>query len=103
MRSVPDGWGGWRFCERTLALVYRCGRVEYTVPLRACRTAAQVLDWLAQVRKKRWATDACLAGLLRALDDVLRLQEAICGYGLPRPPLTDADIRALGDSYVASR
>jgi hypothetical protein len=36
-------------------------------------------DRIVQVSHKLWADDATLAGLVRALDDVLRLQSNLCG------------------------
>lgn len=55
---------------------------RYEVDLERCRDSAEVLDWIVQVAGKSWATAEIVAGLVRALDDVLRLQSSICGSGV---------------------
>jgi hypothetical protein len=42
---------------------------------------SQVLDSIATVSQCRWTTDACLAGLVCALDDILYFQNNLCGWG----------------------
>jgi hypothetical protein len=39
------------------------------------------LHLICQVAGKRWADDACLAGLVRLLNDVLRPQAYLCSCG----------------------
>jgi hypothetical protein len=60
------------------------GYAEYEVDLERCRTAAEILDWIAQVAGKNWATDQILADLVRALDDVFSLQSTVCPFGNAR-------------------
>ena len=48
------------------------------------RTSSQVLDWIAQIAAKPWANDQTLAGLVRALDDILYLQAHVCPQGAMR-------------------
>lgn len=62
--------------------------VWYEIDLDRCSTSAQVLDWIAQVEGKMWATDRILAGLVRALDLVLSLQPTLCSFGVERGPVT---------------
>lgn len=78
----------WRFNAETRALAYfnEQGWI-YEVDLDRCTTSAQVLDWIAQVSQKRWATDQVLAALSRALDAVLDLQSTLCGCGQERGPI----------------
>lgn len=77
-RRHERGWGGWTLdvASQTLRLDDR-----YEVYLGECDTSAEVLDWICQVAKKRWATDRILAGLVRALDDVLEPQANLCSWG----------------------
>ena len=63
------------------------GRWIYEVDLERCRTSAQVLDWIAQVSKKTWASDAILADLVRKLDDILNLQGSMCSFSIERGPI----------------
>ena len=76
-------WGGWELRpsgEPTLD--YKIGRREvYRVWLRQCTSSAEVLDWICQVAGKAWADDACVAGLVRALNDILRPQSNLCTGG----------------------
>jgi hypothetical protein len=44
-----------------------------------------------QVAKKRWADERCVAGLVRAIDDLLRPQATLCSFGIDR--LSAAAIR----------
>ena len=81
-------WGGWR--RRGRALIY--GRDDYQIDLTTCTSSAEVLDWIAQVAQKNWATSSCLAGLVRALDDTLDLQSTLCGCGQDKR-LTKIQIR----------
>lgn len=71
------GWGPW-----TLNVgVYTLEHDDYEVDLEQCTTSAEVLDWIAQVATKPWATDEVIAGLVRALNDVLAPQEHLCSSG----------------------
>ena len=63
------------------------GAWAYEIDLERCRTSAQVLDWIMQVASKIWATDAVIAGLVRALNDVLDPQATLCSFGQERGPL----------------
>ena len=72
-------WGEWQLRPRFGDLF--CKRYYYSIPLDRCLGAAQILDWIAQISHKSWATDAILADLVRALDDIIDLQENVCGLG----------------------
>jgi hypothetical protein len=52
-----------------------------------------VLDTTMQVAGKGWVTNACLAGLVRALDDILHPQSTLCSCGTNKR-LTETQIRA---------
>jgi len=88
-------WGPWRLDAETRELVTeRTAGDIYPVDLDRCLTAAQTLDWVAQVAAKTWATPTVVAGLVRALDDVLHLQGNLCPSGRPRT-LTRASVESL--------
>jgi hypothetical protein len=84
-------WGGWHRRGKR-ALVYR--RDEYEVDLITCTSSAEVLDWVAQVAQKDWATTDCVGGLCRAFDDIFNLQSTLCGCGHDRR-LTKTEIRRM--------
>src|SRR6266487_1772983 len=91
----PSDWGPWRLKTSTRELSVRVGKQHsYEVDLDDCTTSAQVLDWMMQVAGKSWADDATIAGLVRALDDVLRPQANLCSGGRSKE-LTGAAIRRL--------
>lgn len=92
-RRTPQ-FGGWSLDRRTLCLVLRDvnGDDLYEIDLERCRTSAQLLDWVMQVAGKLWATDAVLAGLVRALDAYLDPQTRLCSFGMERGPI---DVRTL--------
>lgn len=75
-------WGPWTLSAEADPdyPVLKLGQLYY-VELNECTTSAEVLDRIAQVRQKSWANDAVVSGLCRALDDVLGLQQNLCGGG----------------------
>ena len=73
-------WGGWR--REGLELVYPAyGTGVYPVALEGLNSSAVMLDLIMQVAKKNWATNTCLAGLVRALNDLLQPQAYLCSCG----------------------
>ena len=56
----------------------------YEIPLDQMPDSAAVLDWIAQVAQKTWATPLILGDLVLLLDAVLGLQDNYCG-GASRP------------------
>lgn len=67
----------WELDTRTLVLRHR--ETHYEVDLGTCRTSAEVLDWLAQVRPKYDEKD--FLALFEALNLLIRFQERMCTYG----------------------
>lgn len=97
----PADWGPWRLYPPTLVLVL-VGTIHrpdgttleyerYEVDLERCLTSAEVLDWICQVAGKGYADDAVLAGLVRALDDILHPQAFLCSFGEART-ITEARV-----------
>ena len=54
----------------------------YEIDLDRCRNSAQILDWIAQIAAKRWASAMIVADLIWALDDYLGLQAGFCSWGV---------------------
>jgi hypothetical protein len=59
---------------------------RYEVDLERCLSSAEVLDWICQIAGKDWTDDstvanATLAGLVRAINDVLNPQAHLCSSG----------------------
>jgi hypothetical protein len=81
MRSVDSrSWGGWQ--------LYANGEItwsrSYPVDLERLTTSAEVLDLICQVANKSWANDACVAGLVHLLNDLLHPQAYLCSKGRDR-------------------
>ena len=96
MTSSPNGWGGWKLRKSTYELTYRPyadAVYVYPVDLEQFTTSAQVLDTIIQVAEKTWATDEVLAGLVRAINDLLRPQGTLCSSGTNKS-LTSTEIRS---------
>jgi hypothetical protein len=72
-------WGNWMFDTKHFVLTHR--RSGYSIHLADCRDAAEVLDWIAQVRGKTWAGAHDVNDLVEALDEILGLQANICSNG----------------------
>lgn len=81
-----DTWGRWKFVQKNLTLFYEPGKEVHTdwyeVDLEECLTSAAVLDWIAQIASKIWATNDCIGNLVRALNDLLNPQSNLCSFGL---------------------
>jgi hypothetical protein len=65
---------------------------DYEVDLDTCTSSAEILDWIMQIAGKIWADDACLSGLVRALNGILDLQCTVCPHGQDKR-LTVTEIR----------
>jgi hypothetical protein len=97
-RAHPKTWGPWKLNAKTRVLWVSgrwgaSGYGYYEVDLDRCLTSGAVLDWIAQVSQKIWCDDRMLAGLVRALDDVIHLQGRLCSFGGQRS-ITTAFIAA---------
>jgi len=96
-RDDDHGWDLWwlKLSNYTLVL----GRNErYELDLERCRTSAEMLDWIAQLAHKSWATPAILSGAVHALDDVLEPQRNLCGFGVSKR-LSRSTVRKLVDAF----
>lgn len=54
----------------------------YEVDLEGCTDSVKVLDWIAQIASKQIHSDEDVGQFVRALDDLLRLQQQLCGQGI---------------------
>jgi hypothetical protein len=79
--STPVSWGPWVYDDVGAIVLLKNGRSSYTIDLNLCRTTGEVLDSCMQVAAKDWATDAILAGVLRAFRDLLEPQKTMCSWG----------------------
>ncbi len=85
LNDYLEGEGNpWRLNLEELLLELDDG--TYEVALDDCRTSAGVLDSIIQVAVGAWATDAIIAGLVRALDVVLDPQTHLCHEGKEQGP-----------------
>jgi len=71
----------WNFNESNLTLNFN-EWPGYQINLERCATSAQVLDWIAQIAQKTWATPEIVGALVKALDRCLDLQGNLCGCGV---------------------
>lgn len=77
--SEQKDWGGWVLDADNTFLEFPA--YNYFFDLCALTSSARMLDTIIQVSKKTWATDKCLAGLVRALDDLMGPQATLCSCG----------------------
>jgi hypothetical protein len=78
-------WGRWHLEVETLELVFRDGqRTLYRIDLERCATAAQVLDWLFQLRAKSWTTPSDIGHLADAFRDILDPQANLCSWAIAK-------------------
>lgn len=76
-RGEDSDWGGWVQDGMELSYPAYSGGV-YPIDLRRFTTSTEMLDMIMQVASKTWATDACIAGLVRALGYLLQPQGTLC-------------------------
>lgn len=94
MRRTPsrfdaEPWGPWHFDAALRVLNHANG---YYCDLDRCTSSTEVLDWIMQVGGKTWCDDSTLAGLVRAINDLLAPQQYLCGFGLELGPI---DVKAV--------
>lgn len=79
-RVRTHNWGPWQL-DATACVLYARQPYRYTryeIDLETCTTSAETLDRICQIADETWADDATLAGLIRALSDVLHPQGGLC-------------------------
>ena len=86
MKFTKTQWGKWtRNPENTWLSIKiyesRDHEYSYQIDLKRCNNCAEILDWIAQINKKIWATAADIGYLIEALDDLLDLQGNFCSGG----------------------
>lgn len=80
-------WGNWRFDSNHKLLIINKSLNDmppfdiYEVDLEECNSSAQILDWIAQVSQKTWASREDIGYLVEALEEILCLQGSFCGRG----------------------
>jgi len=87
LRRKHRSVGGWVVDRKHLSLTFAGKGIWYQIDLERCRTSAEVLDWICQIGGKAWATDAIIAGLVRALNYFLHPQANLCSFGHERGPI----------------
>jgi hypothetical protein len=83
--SDGDCWGPWKFHRHNFTLDYepRDKHWWYQLDLEDCTSSAKLLDKIFQTSNKN---ESCLSRedvghLIQALDDLLRPQSSLCGFG----------------------
>lgn len=81
-------WGQWYFDSATLTLAHidDTGGCRYWIDLSALTSTAAALDWVVQISQKRWASRADIGDLVEALDDLLDMQQTMCGGAMTGTP-----------------
>jgi hypothetical protein len=81
-QTSPREWGGWRLHPNgEITFVAYPPGGTYPVDLEQITSSSMALDLICQVAGKPWASNACLAGLVRLLNDVLHPQAYLCSCG----------------------
>lgn len=76
-------WGRWIFDPETFALVTKDinGQKIYSLPLKRCISSADVLDWIAIIFYKTWASNKDIGDLFEALNKLLNFQSNFSSSG----------------------
>jgi hypothetical protein len=78
-------WGDWVFDPSNLSLVLNGQDLPpYTIQLRGITSSACMLDAIFGVKRKEWATNDVVCGLIAAFQDLFDPQVTLCGSGTDR-------------------
>jgi hypothetical protein len=74
-------WGNWTLDAENRSLDYKNDKYSfgYRINLESLTSSAPVLDWIAQVSEKTWATREDIGYLVQAFDEIFGLQGSFCG------------------------
>lgn len=92
-------WGNWTLNQEDGYLEHENG---YEISLSSCRTPAQLLDWIFQVRPKNWVDPSEMYNLLEAIDEIIAPQSRLCSNGRPKE-LTSEQMQELVDNVEHRR
>ena len=96
MKFKPRNSGMWELDKEALVLtLHYLGAPHYEVALRRCSTSAEILDWIAQVSAKSWATPEIIGELVLTLNDFLKLQANFCSCGTEVGHKSASKIKAI--------
>lgn len=75
-------WGRWIFDPETFALVTKDinGQKIFSLPLKRCISSADVLDWIANIFYKTWASNKDIGDLFEALNELLNFQSNFSSF-----------------------
>jgi hypothetical protein len=84
LRRIKHGskWGEWTLDAKSLTLDLQSDRHSYQIGLETITDSAQMLDWVFQIRRKRWATNDIVGDLINAFEDIFSPQGCLCGMGV---------------------
>ena len=87
----------WAYIEtsNTLVLKPSAERPGYEIDLDRCQNSAQVLDWIAQVASKTWASFEIVGSLVLSLNRLLRFQNNYCSFGQDQGIKTIPEIKKI--------
>mgnify|MGYP001566163997 CR=1 FL=1 len=98
VRGLRDGFesGDWTYDSATAMLTYK--PYDFGFPVSDMTTSAAALDWIVHFSHKN--VESHIVGeAVRYIDQILRLQSALCGQGEERGPI---DVRLLLQSRIAA-
>ena len=75
-------WGDWKLRGGHLLCYPAYGAAGYCIDLDGIINSAALLDWIFQLRTKRWATAQVMFDLLSAFEDVCSPQAFLCAGGV---------------------
>jgi hypothetical protein len=89
-------WGVWAFDIGELALVLKDEEsAPFSIPLRKVTSSACMLDFIFEVRSKKWATNEVVGDLITAFQELFDPHITLCGGGVDKKldPVVHFDTR----------
>lgn len=91
-------WGRWKLDRKHFCLEH-AANADYYVPLDDFTCSAEILDWIFQLKQKRWVTDQDIADFLEATQDIFHPQANFCSFGVDRT----SDPRKIADEFLSTK
>jgi hypothetical protein len=77
--AQTNKWGLWSFDPALLSLTLKKEGVgPYSIALRDIKSSACMLDFIFEIRGKRWATNEVIGDLITAFQDLFDPQVTLC-------------------------
>lgn len=94
--KLSNGIGHWKVDKNGSIYCTHPDSGEYWTNIERLQDSGAILDFIAQVSQKQWASPAIIGELVLIIDEVISLQGSVCGNGVNKK-LTGKDLKSILD------